>query len=100
MSEHYDELFKIDLKRLISETNVHKCTSTCFKYVKATNKKPECRGKFPRKLVSKSNINVETGNIELKRSDPYINNYNPFISSAVRCKYINDMKFLKFHYFV
>lgn len=84
---NFDEIFKIDIYQLIKATNTHSCTKTCFKYAKANQKNPECRSKFPRKLILKSNIDPTTGNIELKRTDQYINNYNPFLSAAARCNF-------------
>lgn len=74
--------------RIISESNIHKCKKTCFKYAKPHEKNPECRSKFPRKLVSVSTIDETSGNIELKRNDRNINNYNPIIATAVRCKIV------------
>lgn len=85
---NFDEILNLDLCRIIRECNTHKCTATCFKYVKPNDPNPICRGHFPRKKILLSTINPETGNIELKRSDHYCNNYNPFISTAVRCNII------------
>lgn len=79
--------------RIIRETNTHKCTKTCFKYAKRNEKLPECRSKFPRKLVSKSSIDPKTNLIELKRNDRHINNYNPFLSSAARCNINKNLIF-------
>lgn len=81
----FEEIFKIDTFRNVKETNTHKCTKTCFKYAKSDQKNAECRSKFPRMLIPKSKIDPITGNIELKRANRFINNYNPFISAAVRC---------------
>lgn len=83
MWNNFEEIFKMDTFRNVKETN--KCTKTCFKYTKSNQKNPECRSKFPRMLITQSKIDPITGNIELKRADRYINNYNPFISAAVRC---------------
>lgn len=95
--ENFDNIFKIDVCRIINETNIHKCKKTCFKYAKSHEKNPECRSKFPRKLVPISTIDELTGNIELKRNDRNINNFNPIISAAVRCNIFYINKFIIFN---
>lgn len=83
---NFNSILKTDIKNLIKETNIHSCTSTCFKYSKKNDKDPECRSFFPRKIVENTSIDPLNGNIEMKRKDPYINNFNPIIATAARCK--------------
>ena len=48
--------------------------------------------RMPRKLVSVSAINPETGHITMRRSDPMINNFNEYLIAA--CRSNMDIKFI------
>lgn len=47
---------------------------------------------MPRKLVSASTIDPDTGHISMKRSDPWINNFNEYLIAA--CRSNMDIKFI------
>ncbi|CAF2763621.1 unnamed protein product [Rotaria sp. Silwood2] len=48
--------------------------------------------RMPRKLVSNSTIDPATGNICMRRSDPWINNFNEYLIAA--CRSNMDIKFI------
>ncbi|CAF4198051.1 unnamed protein product, partial [Rotaria sordida] len=47
---------------------------------------------MPRKLVPVSTIDPDTGRISMRRSDPWINNFNEYLIAACRCNM--DIKFI------
>ena len=48
--------------------------------------------RMPRQLVPMSTIDPDTGRISMKRSDPWINNFNDYLIAAVRSNM--DIKFI------
>lgn len=89
---NYEEKFSNDIYNLVKESNIHRHNATCYKYAKITDKNPKCRMRFPRALFEESSIDIETGELRLKRSDEWINNFNPTIISACRCNM--DIKYI------
>ena len=82
-----------DVVQLVETGNTHKHSDTCYKYCKANRgDKKICRMRMPRKLVSVSKIDPETGHISMRRSDPWINNFNEYIIAA--CRSNMDIKFI------
>ncbi|CAF1598294.1 unnamed protein product [Adineta ricciae] len=80
-----------DIIRIVSSVNIHFHTATCFKYSK-TNDNPICRLKMPRQIEEESYINIESGQIKLKRLHQTINNFNEYIISA--CRSNMDIKYI------
>lgn len=89
---NYEEKFSRDISALVTETNIHRHNATCYKYAKRTDKNPSCRMRFPRSIVTESSIDIESGEVRLKRSHEFINNFNPWIMSACRCNM--DIKYI------
>ena len=83
--------FKNDVTQLVNNNNVHKHTATCYKYSKKQDN-PTCRMRMPRKIESVSSINLESGEIKLKRLHETINNFNEYIISA--CRSNMDIKYI------
>ncbi|CAF4183388.1 unnamed protein product, partial [Adineta steineri] len=83
--------FCADVTQLVESGNVHRHSDTCYKYCKDMAKKI-CRLIMPRKLISVSTIDPETGHISMRRSHPWINNFNEYIISA--CRSNMDIKFI------
>ena len=85
--------FRADVVQLVEAGNTHKHSDTCYKYwnPKRGDKKI-CRLDMPRKLVPASTIDPETGHISMRRSDPWINNFNEYLIAACRCNM--DSKFI------
>ncbi|CAF4421338.1 unnamed protein product, partial [Didymodactylos carnosus] len=88
---NFDDLLKKDAVRLVQEGNIHKHTDTCWKYSKS-DECQTCRMRMPRKIIKQSNINVDTGVIEMRRNHPWINNFNEWLMTAIRCNM--DIKYI------
>ena len=69
-SPNFASRFRADVVQLVESGNTHKHCDTCYKYSKI------CRLRMPRKLVPVSTIDPATGQISMRRSDPWINNFN------------------------
>ena len=83
--------FKKDIVQLVNSCNIHTYTATCYKYSKK-HKNPICRLRMPRRIENVSSINVESGEIKLKRLHETINNFNEYIISA--CRSNMDIKYI------
>ena len=83
--------FKKDVVQLVNSSNIHRHTSTCYKYSKKHGN-PTCRMRMPRRIENASSINVESGEIKLKRLHETINNFNEYIISA--CRSNMDIKYI------
>ena len=84
-------VFKKDVAQLVNSNNIHHHTSTCYKYSKKQGK-PTCRMRMPRRIENASSINIESGEIKLKRLHETINNFNEYIISA--CRSNMDIKYI------
>jgi hypothetical protein len=83
--------FKKDVVQLVNSNNIHNHTITCYKYSKKHGN-PICRLQMPRRIENVSSINVESGEIKLKRLHETINNFNEYIISA--CRSNMDIKYI------
>ena len=83
--------FKKDVAQLVNSNNIHRHTSTCYKYSK-NHGNPTCRMRMPRRIENVSSINIESGEIKLKRLHETINNFNEYIISA--CRSNMDIKYI------
>ncbi|CAF1498169.1 unnamed protein product [Adineta ricciae] len=83
--------FKKDIIQIVKSCNIHIHTATCYKYSKKNNN-PACRMRMPRRIETVSSINVESGEIKLKRLHETINNFNEYIISA--CRSNMDIKYI------
>jgi hypothetical protein len=88
---NFVEKWKEDIQQLVCQSNVHKHTSTCFKYSKSTDCKI-CRMRMPREMFPMTIIDPESGEIRMRRSHPMINNFNQSIICVCRCNM--DIKFI------
>ena len=83
--------FKKDIVELVNSTNIHHHTIACYKYSKKHNN-PICRLRMPRQIENVSSIDIESGEIKLKRLHETINNFNEYIISA--CRSNMDIKYI------
>ncbi len=83
--------FKKDVVQLVNSNNIHKHSITCYKYSKKHGN-PTCRMRMPRRIEDVSSINIESGEIRLKRLHETINNFNEYIISA--CRSNMDIKYI------
>ncbi|CAF3984286.1 unnamed protein product [Rotaria sordida] len=92
-SPNFASRFRADVVQLVETDNTHKHTDTCYKYCNENRgDKKSCRAYMPRKLVPVSTIDPDTGRISMRRSDPWINNFNEYLIAACRCNM--DIKFI------
>ncbi|CAF4700130.1 unnamed protein product, partial [Rotaria sp. Silwood2] len=92
-SPNFAARFRADVVQLVETDNKHKHTGTCYKYSNPKQgDKKICRLRMPRKLVPASTIDPDTGHISMRRSDPWINNFNEYIIAA--CRSNMDIKFI------
>ena len=81
------------MKRLVEASNIHKHSDTCYKYWNPKRgEQKTCRMRMPRQLILMSTIDPDSGRISMKRSDPWINNFNEYIIAA--CRSNMDIKFI------
>ncbi|CAF4359899.1 unnamed protein product [Rotaria magnacalcarata] len=82
-SDDFHRIFCKDVVRLVETSNIHKHSATCYKYSKGkSDTSKTCRMRMPRVLVKTSNIDLATGQITMRRSHPWINNFNEWLISA------------------
>ncbi|CAF1608295.1 unnamed protein product, partial [Adineta ricciae] len=92
-SVNFVETFHEYVKKLVETVNIHKHSTTCYKYSKAkSDATKKCRMRMPRALVAASNIDPITGEIVMRRSHPWINNFNEWVITA--CQSNMDIKFI------
>lgn len=92
-SPNFASRFRADVVQLVEASNIHKHTDTCYKYCNGNRgDKKNCRMRMPRKLVTTSTIDPDTGHISMRRSDPMINNFNEYLIAA--CRSNMDIKFI------
>ncbi|CAF3895056.1 unnamed protein product [Rotaria sp. Silwood2] len=92
-SPNFVSHFRADVVQLVEASNIHKRSDTCYKYWNANRGgKKVCRMCMPRKLVPVSTIDPDTGHISMRRSDPWINNFNEYLIAA--CRSNMDIKFI------
>lgn len=83
--------FKEDVVKLVNSNNIHNHTATCYKYSKKQDS-AVCRMRMPRKIENFSYIDVDSGEIRLKRLHETINNFNEYIITA--CRSNMDIKYI------
>lgn len=89
----FHRIFREDIVRLVEASNIHKHSATCYKYAKdKSDRTKNCRMRMPRALINTSSIDPSTGQISMRRSHPWINNFNEWIISA--CRSNMDIKFI------
>ncbi|CAM4904635.1 unnamed protein product [Rotaria socialis] len=91
--DDFQRIFRNDVVRIVETSNIHRHSANCYKYSKANpGGLKTCRMRVPRALVENSHIDVSTGQITMRRSHPWINNFNEWLISACRCNM--DIKFI------
>ncbi|RDB20445.1 hypothetical protein Hypma_012444 [Hypsizygus marmoreus] len=81
------------LRILVERCQRHKHNDTCWKYWKGPPHPKECRFDLdPKKIQPTTTIDPETGEIDLRRLDGMVNNFNATIIECIRCNM--DIKFI------
>ncbi|CAM2727279.1 unnamed protein product [Rotaria socialis] len=92
-SGDFHRIFFKDVVRLVETSNIHKHSTTCYKYSKGKSDTSKTyRMRMPRVLGKTTNIDLSTGQITMRRSHPWINNFNEWLISA--CQSNMDIKFI------
>ncbi len=80
----YRSALKADAERVARKSNMHleAHTFTCFK-----GNKQVCRFGFPKECIAASTFDDKLGGVVGRRDHPYLNSYNPFIASVLRCNH-------------
>lgn len=83
-----------DLHNLVKQCQTHECMQMCHKYSPDSEKNPSCQFNLGpgQPCPQQSNINTETGDIELHHLNNVINNFNDTILCTIHCNM--DIKFL------
>ena len=81
----FEEKKRIAICTLVAECQIHRHTSTCYKYanISSTNV-PACRMRYPKELHDATTIDIETGEIRMRRAHPMLNNFNEWLLMACR----------------
>ncbi|CAF4948489.1 unnamed protein product, partial [Rotaria socialis] len=67
VSGDFHRIFCKDVVRLVETSNIHKHSTTCYKYSKGkSDTSKTCRMRMPRVLVKTSNIDLSTGQITMR----------------------------------
>ena len=89
------EKYNEEVDDIILKSNVHTCSSGIKKNGEVVknkdykgclnNKWKKCKARFPRKIVSESAAEKETGRIELKKMEEFINTFTTVVTYLLRC---------------
>ncbi|KAI0062823.1 hypothetical protein BV25DRAFT_1803578, partial [Artomyces pyxidatus] len=72
--------FRQTVDELIFRSNRHTCHAGC------TNKKyPSCKSRFPREVRAETSVDPETGSVQLKKGEAWINTFSPVLTYLIRC---------------
>jgi hypothetical protein len=91
------EYFRITVDDLLLRSNVHKCSSNKNKDGSQNKARPfkgcldnlwgRCKARFPRPTFNKTEVNEESGGINLKKREPWLNtfSYHDVVTYLFRC---------------
>lgn len=87
--------FRDTVDALIYRSNVHTCSSTLNRDgTQKRNKEHKgcldniwgkCKARFPRKLFAQTEVDPETGALNMKKSEPWINTFSAVLTYLFRC---------------
>lgn len=81
----FEEKKRSAICRLVAESQIHRHTSTCYKYAnESSGNVPLCRMRYPKELHDATTIDIETGEIRMRRAHPMLNNFNEWLLIACR----------------
>ena len=90
-NKHFNE----DVDELILKSNVHNCEKYTTKsgrkrkdkdsYGCRNNKWGKCKARFPRPLFDETTVNPDSGAINMKKSEPWINTITQVVTYIFRC---------------
>jgi hypothetical protein len=87
--------FKETVDDILTKSNIHSCTRNKNKdggnnkkhvYVGCMdNKWGKCKARFPRLIFQETTVDKETGSIDMKKKEPWLNTFTPIITYLFRC---------------
>ena len=95
---HFNHQMEIDIYDIVTQRNMHNQnhTRTCFKYGQRHGQR-RCRARFPRKLIASTQMDSETGVIEIERDNEWLNGYNKWFSLMTHANHDCQFLFTKDH---
>src|SRR5256714_10398474 len=92
---YFNDTAQIHVYDIIRSRNMHKRkhTPTCFKY----GNKRKCRARYPRRLISKTCFDPNTGVVELERDNEWLVGFNSWLSLITRANIDVQFLFTKNH---
>ena len=87
--------FTSTVNDLLLKSNVHKCSSNKNKDGSQNKARPykgcldniwgKCKARFPRPTFSQTEVNLETGNIDMKKKESWLNTFTYVVTYLFRC---------------
>ncbi|KDR65354.1 hypothetical protein GALMADRAFT_32878, partial [Galerina marginata CBS 339.88] len=89
--------FKEEVDNIVLRSNVHSCRVSANSKSVDGNGQPinapkgcitadgTCAARFPRDLYERTVVDPQDGHIDMKKSEPFINNFSPPLSALMRC---------------
>ena len=71
---------KATVNELLYLTNTHTCHSGC-----TNNKYGNCKSRFPRKIISATQVDPTTGALNMKKGEAWMNTFSPILTYLLRC---------------
>jgi hypothetical protein len=78
--------FKITVDDILLKSNVHKCGGgkngrrpTCM------NKQGNCKARFPRTIFEQTEVDPQTGALNIRKGEPWLNTVTPVLTYVLRC---------------
>ena len=94
-SKGWWEAFKHTVNDLLSKSNIHDCNRNINKDgtrrknrasgACTNNRWGKCKARFPRLLFLSTKIDPDTGAIDMKKTEPWINTFSPVVTFIFRC---------------
>ncbi|KAK0189187.1 hypothetical protein F5146DRAFT_1104504 [Armillaria mellea] len=94
-TKHWESEFKTEVDDLIVHSNVHDCERYQKKDGSYSQKKTytgckdnkykKCRARFPRKLYSTTEVDIDSGSLNIKKCEPWINTLTPELTYVMCC---------------
>ena len=79
-SNEWDTQYTKEVNELAYLSNRHKCHKGCI-----TKSHPTCKSRFPREVFAQTTVDPESGALNLKKGEAWINYYTPTLTYLLRC---------------
>ena len=84
--KEWQNKFKSTVDDILLKSNVHKCGGgkngrrpTCI------NKQGNCKARFPRTVFEQTEVDPQTGALNIKKGEPWLNTVTPVLTYVLRC---------------